>query len=65
MRFEKLSLVIFFLVSRALAAGADFDITLPEPPDADQVIWVAPDGDDSAAGTESAPLATPAAAARA
>ncbi len=65
MRLERLPLLILALVSCACAALAAAPPALPEPFDPDLVLWVAPDGDDAAAGTGSAPLASPAGAARA
>ena len=57
-------LLLFLFPARALRAG-DFEIMLPRPYEADTVLWVSPDGSDSAGGTESDPLATLAGAARA
>ena len=64
MRLWKTAALVLVTLPAALAAGAGFDITLPAPYAADVVNWAAPDGDDGAAGTESAPLATLAGAAR-
>ena len=64
MRLWKTAALVLVTLPAALAAGAGFDITLPAPYEADVVIWAAPDGDDGAAGTEPAPLATLAGAAR-
>lgn len=55
----------FLWLSFGVLFGAGFDVHLPEPFEPDTVLWVAPDGDDKAAGTESAPLASLAGAARA
>ena len=57
-------LLLFLFPACALWAG-DFEIILPRPYEADTVLWVSPDGSDSAGGTESEPLATLAGAARA
>lgn len=66
MRLRKICPAALFLaaVSSSLLFAAGFEIAIPDPPDADLIVWAAPDGDDAAAGTEAAPLATPAAAVR-
>ena len=50
-----------FLTLALLSAnvkGADFEVKVPELFEADTIFWTAPDGNDAAAGTESAPFAT-------
>lgn len=54
----KKTLFVLFAFVVSTAYGLDFEITPPKLYEADTNLWVAPDGSDSAAGTEDAPIAT-------